>query len=161
MQVFSRGHLVGRKAPQGFVSTVFVWYCRLGARCHCTSVFQHGSPWNIFVVGLSSLLYTICHCMGYHGWVAGIASQWSFKLSRDWLVTIEIPRYHRHPYLPYSMMQNFVKLNLSNPLFEIHPNLLHHKPSWLVLLRFIIFSLFLFSLLVRKALFTGFLPLTL
>ena len=34
-------------------SAVFVW-CAL---CHYTSIFQHSSPWDVLVIGLSSFLY--------------------------------------------------------------------------------------------------------
>ena len=29
-----------------FWSAVLVWYCILSVLCHCTSMFQHGGPWN-------------------------------------------------------------------------------------------------------------------
>ena len=36
---------------------LFVWNCKLGALLHCTAVFQHGSPWNVLVIGLSSFMH--------------------------------------------------------------------------------------------------------
>ena len=85
-----------------FCSVVFVWYFRLSALDHCTSMFQRGSPWNIkFLLGMEGLSIflnifglfvnvvlpaplppclhlTQCDgcpedCMGAHGWVVGIA----------------------------------------------------------------------------------------
>ena len=91
-----------------FWSVVFVWYCRLSALCHCTSVFERGSLWSVLVTGLRSFLHifglfvdvfllppppstpspllTQCDrcledCMGAHGWVAGIAIHGSVILS--------------------------------------------------------------------------------
>ena len=42
------------------LSAVFLWYCRLSALCHCNGILQHGSPWNVLVVWLSSFLHIFC-----------------------------------------------------------------------------------------------------
>ena len=112
-------------------SAVFVWYCRLSAIRHCTSVFQR-----VLVVALTSFctslvyslpsfcphpfpspspLLTQCDvcledCVGAHDWVAAIASHGSIILSRGRLVTVEVPAYPRHP---YSVIQHEAVVNWS------------------------------------------------
>lgn len=46
------------KSSWYFQSVVYIWYYRPSVLQHCTSVLQYGTPWNVFVVELSSLLHT-------------------------------------------------------------------------------------------------------
>ena len=42
---------------------VFIWYCKLSALHHCTSVFQCARPWNVFDHGIEQFpphLWPIC-----------------------------------------------------------------------------------------------------